>query len=324
MIAGSNHRDEVVLVVGATGHLGGKVARAAQDRGLRVRALVRSTSDSSVLETRGIEVVRGNLLDPTSLGLAMRGCTAVITTAIGYANRIPGDIRSAADTLGNRHLADAALANGIRRVVFCSVLTCDRAKDVPHFWNKKLAEDYFIERQIPFVSLRPGAFLDQGPNEFWAAGLRRGRLRFAANPRVPATFVHTDEVAEYLVASAIDPAIANGSRIDIGCDRPVAISELASIMTALLDRPIKPQVPPWPLVSLLLGVGGLFDPWKRDLRAMVSYFQRGGYVADTAKQREHFGPPTRIEDAVARYLAGLGLLSGPNTATTTATRKVCV
>lgn len=317
----SNGSNEFVLVVGATGHLGGKVARAAQARGLRVRALVRPTSDSSALETEGIEVVRGDLLDSASLGVAMRGCTAVIATAIGYANRKPGDIKSAADTLGNRHLADAVLANRIRRLVFCSVLTCDRAKDVPHFWNKKLVEDYLLERQVPFVSLRPGAFLDQGSNDFWAAGLRRGRLRFAANPSVPATFVHTDDVASYLVAAAMDPAIANGSRIDIGCDRAVAIDELASIMAALLDRPIKPQVPPWPLVSLLLSVGGLFDPWKRDLRAMMSYFQRGGYVADTANQREHFGPVPRIEDAVARYLAGLGLLSGPSTAATNGTRK---
>jgi hypothetical protein len=107
----------------------------------------------------------------------------------------------------------------------------------------------------------------------------------------------------------VDPAIASGSRIDIGCDRPVAVSELASIMASLLDRPIQPQVPPWPLVSLLLGVGGLFDPWKRDLRAMMSYFQSGGYVADTAQQREYFGPVPRIEDAVARYLAGVGLLT---------------
>lgn len=281
--------------------------RAAQARGFRVRALVRPTSDATRLAAEGVEVVRGDLLDAASLGAAMLGCTAVIATAIGYANRRHGDLESAADTLGNRHLADAALASGVRRFVFCSVLTCDRAEDVPHFWNKKLAEDYLLSRKVPFVSLRPGAFLDQGPNDFWAAGIRGGHLRFAANPRVPLTFVHTDDVAEYLV-SATNPAIPNGSQIDIGCDRAVAINELASIMAALLGRPIKPRVPPWPLVSLFLGVGGLFDPWKRDLRAMMAYFQGGDYVANTAKQREHFGPVPRIEDAVARYLAGLGLL----------------
>lgn len=320
MTSGSRTKAERLLLVGATGYLGGKVAQIARERGFGVRALVRPSSDASALVASGVEVARGDLLDRASLEAAMQGCAAVIATAIGYANRKSGDIRSAADTLGNRHLADAALSAGIDRLVFCSVLTCDRAKAVPHFWNKKLAEDYFEARRVPFVALRPGAFLDQGPSDFWAAGLRRGRLRFAADAAVPLTFVHANDVAKWLV-EAVNPSIANGSRIDVGCDRPVSINELASIMSAQLGRPIKAQVPPWPVVSLLLGIGGLFDPWKHDLRAMMCYLQRGGYVADTARQCEHFGPAPRIEDAVARYLAGLGLSFKPNATATNGTRR---
>jgi uncharacterized protein YbjT (DUF2867 family) len=300
---------ELVLLIGATGHLGGKVARIARERGFRVRALVRPGSDDADLSARGIEVVRGDLLDRASLDRALDGCSSVIATAIGYANRRNGDLGGPTDTLGYRQLADAA-ATRVRRLVFCSVLTCERAERVPHFWNKKLAEDYFEERQVPFVALRPGAFLDQGPNDFWAAGLRRGRLRFAANPNVPATFVHSDDVARYLIAATSLPTADRALRIDIGCDRPVSITELAAIMAAQLRRPITPQVPPWPLVSAALGIAGLFDPWKRDLKAMLAYFQRGGYVAEVAAQARYFGPPPPIEEAVARYLNGFGLGMG--------------
>ena len=295
-----------VLVVGATGHL---VARLALSRGLRVRALVRPSSDADALTRLGIDIVRGDLLDRSSLYYAVRDCDAVIATAIGYANRKKGDIASATDTQGNRNLADAALAAQLPRLVFCSVLSCDRAKEVPHFWHKKLAEDYFEKLGIPFVALRPGAFLDQGSNDFWAEGLRDGRLRFAANPSVPATFVHTDDVARYLLdattLSVAEPAL----RIDIGCDRPVSIVELALLMTKALHRPIRPQVPPWPVVSAALTLAGIFDPWKRDLKAMMAYIQRGGYVADVTLQTRYFGPPPKIEDGVERYLAGAGLLA---------------
>lgn len=292
-----------VLLVGATGYLGGKVARIAQQRGMRVRALVRPSTDARGLTELGLDVVRGDLLDRDSLDRAMHGCATVIATAIGYSNRKRGDLRSASDTIGNSNLADAALAAGVRRLVFCSVLTCDHAEGVPHFWHKKLAEDYFEERGVPFIALRPGAFLDQGPGDFWAAGLSRGRLRFAANPRVPLTFVHTDDVARCLVDAVSLSLSERAARIDLGCDRPVSIAELAEIFSSQLGRRIVPEVPPWPLVSMLLRLLGLFDPWKRDLRAMMAYFQCGGYVADVTLQTEHFGTPPSIEAAVARYIA---------------------
>jgi uncharacterized protein YbjT (DUF2867 family) len=297
-----------VLLVGATGHLGGKVARIAAQRGWRLRALIRATTDAAQVAALGAEVVRGDLLDPASLQLAMNGCQAVIATAIGYANRRKGDLTGPTDTLGNRNLADVALTTGVARVVFCSVLTCDRAQQVPHFWHKKLAEDYFEQKNVPFVALRPGAFLDQGPGDFWARGLETGRLRFASNPNVPATFVHTQDVARYLVAAVELPAEERALRVDIGCDRPVSIADLAELMGSILERPIRAQIPPWPIVSAGLAVAGLFDPWKRDLRAMMKYFQQGGYVADVAQQRKYFGEPPSIAASVRRYLADAGLL----------------
>src|SRR5690606_4379625 len=220
-----------------------------------------------------------------------------------------GDIMGPADTQGNRNLADAAFSAGIGRVVFCSVLTCDRAQEVPHFWHKKLAEDYLEQRGVPFVALRPGAFLDQGPKDFWAAGLRGGRLRFAASPDVPATFVHADDVARCLVEAVELPPEERALRVDIGSDRPVSIADLAEIMGSILKRPIRAQVPPWPFVSAGLGIAGLFDPWKRDLRAMMHYFQQGGYVADLTQQRRHFGEPPAIEASVRRYLTEIGLVN---------------
>lgn len=287
------------------------MARIAALRGWRLRALVRPSSNAEALTALGADVVRGDLLDVASLERAMNGCDAVISSAIGYANRKRGDLSGLTDTEGYRNLADVALRTKIGRVVFCSVLTCDRAQEVPHFWNKKLAEDHFEERGVPLVSLRPGAFLDQGPNDFWAQGLQAGRLRFASNPTVPATFVHSEDVARCLV-EAVDVRIDERAlRVDLGCDRPVSIVDLAQIMGSILQRRIRPQVPPWPIVSAGLAVAGLFDPWKRDLRAMMNYFQKGGYVADVTLQRRHFGEPPAIEASVRRYLTEMGFAGAP-------------
>jgi uncharacterized protein YbjT (DUF2867 family) len=296
-----------VLVLGGTGHLGAQVVREVVQRGHHVRALVRAGAETGKLSALGAELVRGNLLDRASLDAALAGCDALITTAIGYSNRRKGDARGGADTRGNRNLVDAAAAAGVRRFVFCSVLTCDRAPSVPHFWHKKLVEDYLEERGVPFVALRPGAFLDQGPADFWAAGLKKGRLRFIANPRVPLTFVHSSDVAKYL-ARALDLKLGvSSAKIDIGTDRAVSLAELAGMMATFLGRRVTPQVPPWPIISAALLAAGLFDPWQRDLRSMMAYIQRGGYVADLTEQRKHFGEVPTIEASTKRYLDESGI-----------------
>jgi len=77
-----------VLVVGATGFLGQEVVRALLARGKSVRALARDGTDPGPLRDLGVEIVRGNMLDPPSLERALDGATALITTAIGYSAMI--------------------------------------------------------------------------------------------------------------------------------------------------------------------------------------------------------------------------------------------
>src|SRR5881296_3589393 len=72
-----------VLVVGATGDLGGRVVDALLARGKRVRVLVREGTDPSRLAAKGVDIARGDMLDPASLERAMRGADVVVTTAAG-------------------------------------------------------------------------------------------------------------------------------------------------------------------------------------------------------------------------------------------------
>src|SRR5262249_50397834 len=135
----------------------------------------------------------------------------------------------------------------------------------------------------------------------------RGRLRFLADPRIPLTFVHSGDVAAYLVDALRAPLPPQGGSVDIGCDRPVSIVDIAALMGERLGRRVRPEVPPRPVRAVVLGLAGLLEPGKRDLAAMMRYVETGAYVADTTRQRALFGEPPRIEDAVARYLDTVGL-----------------
>lgn len=291
-----------ILIVGATGFLGGKVAREAVSKGHKVRALVRQGTEVEALEQLGITIMRGNMLDAPSLSAAMAGCDAVIATAAGYTGRRKSDFKSDTDTTGNENLAKAARDAHIKRYILCSVLTCDQAQNVPHFWNKKMAEDALQQAGVPFIALRPGAFLDQGPADFWADGLKKGKLSFLANPSVALTFVHPDDVARNLVSALDIETNEKALRIDIGADRSASVNDIAGIMAGILGRPVKTNVPPWPLVYAGLSFIGMFKPLLHDLRQMMAYIQKGNYVADTSLQSEYFGDIPSLQAGITKYL----------------------
>jgi uncharacterized protein YbjT (DUF2867 family) len=297
--------DEPVLVVGGTGFLGSQVVTELLSRGRRVRALVRPTSDAGLLEQAGAEIARGDMMDPASLRRAMDGADAVISTAAGYTRHSKGDTADI-DIIGNRNLADAASGSGVRRFVLTSILTCDQTPQVPHFWHKKLAEDRLEQAGVPFVSLRPGAFLDmitrvgRGGDPF-----AKRRLMWLGDPTIPLTFVLTSDLAGYL-ADAVDAPGVDGQRIDIGWDRPVSMQEIAQISADLLGQPVRVRAVPSGVINTAAAVVGRFNPTVKDMAEMLRWFRTGRYCADPARQGEVFGSVPTAEDAIARLIRSLG------------------
>ncbi len=264
-----------------------------------MRALVRPGSDVSKLP-KGVEVVRGDLLDPRSLRSAAEGVSAVVTSAIGYSQRREGDsLRT--DREGNRNLIDAARQARVPRFILLSILACDQAPDVPHFWAKKEAEDYLAQQGVPFVSLRPGAFLyapEGGYGQMVRQGIEQGQV-FGMTPQgTRITYIAPKEVAR-AVGLAVDEPKALGATIDLGSDRPLSGPEYAELIGQLLGRPMR-------AAPMQQGRGGRSD----DMAAMFRFFQTGKYVADTRRQAELFGPVPKIEEAAREMLQDLGLLPG--------------
>src|SRR5947208_7244433 len=113
----------VILVVGATGLLGGEICRVLTQRGTPVRALVRGTSNPdrvAHLKSVGAEQVRGDLKDRPSLDAACRGASAVISTASSTISRQEGDSIESVDRQGQLSLVDAAAAAGVKHFVLIS------------------------------------------------------------------------------------------------------------------------------------------------------------------------------------------------------------
>lgn len=112
----------LTLVTGASGFLGWHVAHLLAERGHRVRALCRPTSQLRELD---VERVAGDLRDPDSLRRAIEGCELVFHVAADYRlwSKDPAELYSS-NVEGTRNVLDAAARAGVERVVYTSTVGC--------------------------------------------------------------------------------------------------------------------------------------------------------------------------------------------------------
>ena len=115
----------MILVTGASGFIGGHVARLLVQQGQPVRALVRPSSNLAGLAGIPVEKAVGDLRDPASLGQALRGCTKLYHVAADYRlwSRDPAELYQS-NVEGTRNILDAARRAGVERVVYTSTVGC--------------------------------------------------------------------------------------------------------------------------------------------------------------------------------------------------------
>jgi dihydroflavonol-4-reductase len=206
-----------VLVTGATGFVGGAIARRLLADGRMVRVLARTPGAAAALEAHGAEVAAGDVLEPDTVERAARGCEVVYHAAgvNGFCMRDPGPMR-AANVTGTSNVIAAAARAGARRVIYTSSAATIgeaagvvAAEDTPHrgsFLSHYERSKYDAERaavrvaqqhEIELVCVNPASV--QGPGR--TGGTARlildyanGRLRTLVRSRF--SLVDVDDCTE--------------------------------------------------------------------------------------------------------------------------------
>lgn len=205
----------MILVVGATGMLGGTILRRLLERGEAVRALVRDPSAEQTLKDAGAETVLGDLKDPASLPPACDGISTLITTA-NSAGRGGADNVETVDLGGNHNLIEAASRSGVEHFVFVSAEGADPESPVPFLRAKGLTSKRLRDSGMAYTVLVPNLYMDVWIPLVMLAPVASGRpVTIVGEGTRKHNLIAVDDVAGFAVA-AVDNGAARNRDLLIG------------------------------------------------------------------------------------------------------------
>jgi len=182
---------QTVSVAGATGRAGRLVVKTLLGRGFLVRALAIPPFDSPEqpgLMQAGATVAEADLASPESLEKAVAGADFLIS-AIGSKKPFSRKENDAIDNIGNRNLARAAKAQGLKKIVVISSIGTGNSWKAVGLFSKLLmrsilrakdkSETFIRGLGYTYTIIRPGGYSDSelsGEVAFGEGGLFSGRI----------------------------------------------------------------------------------------------------------------------------------------------------
>jgi uncharacterized protein YbjT (DUF2867 family) len=229
----SEKEGTMILIVGATGILGGLITQRLLAEGQEVRILVRHNSPAEQMALQGMatparalieagaQPVYGDLKDRTSLDAACAGVETIITTA-NSAMRGGEDTVDTVDRQGNRSLIDAARAAGVKQFIFTSFLGASPDNPVPLFQAKAETEAALAESGLPYTVLAPNFFVESWAGMVVGMPLQaRQPVTLVGEGRRLHSLISVGDVAAFAAAAVGHPAALN-QRLALGGPEPVS------------------------------------------------------------------------------------------------------
>ena len=277
-----------ILVVGATGRVGGAAVEHLLREGFEVRALVRRPEKGERLRALGAELAAGDATVPGTLGPAVRGCSGIFSAlGAGPGRGAPEDV----EYRGNLNLLSAARSAGVGRFVYSSVLMADHplAQDVGAFREKaRFERELLAVEDVSSTILRPAIFMET------LDMMLRGPVAYIpGRQRRPVSFIAAGDIAR---------AAVRAIQRDIVGRHEIAGPEIVSFDGAFhrLGKTRGERIRTLHVPLAAMRAAGRFSPYVREMANMMAFFDSVGFATDPSDLSDTFGVPALTVEEWAR------------------------
>ena len=283
-------QDGTILITGATGRQGGSVVRHMLAKDWKLRALTREPGGGAArnLIDRGVEVVRGDLEDPSSLEKAVQGVRGIYSVQDFWAVGAKREVQQ------GKNLADAAKKTGVAHFVFSSVGGAERNSGIDHWESKWEVEKYIRSLGLPATMLRPAAFMENYYIDQVEIALLKGKLMDPIRANKPYQTIATDDIGGFAALAFERPREFIGAELEIAGSE-LTNPEAAQVFSGVLGKPVKFQKLPMPMVRVVLG---------KEFYQMFRWFNEHGFQANIPELRRRY-PDVRLQ-TLEEWLRGEG------------------
>ncbi len=282
------------FITGGTGMVGSHLAeRLVADR-VPVRCLVRTTSDTSLLEELGVETVTGDVTDPPEKLRELIGdAETVFHCAAMVDDWAPREAMVRVNVDGTRNVLEACADRpSLRKFVMVGSMVVlgmgpqnhlDESAPLVHTGDNynytkiltcELAQRYARERNVPVVICRPPYIYGPRDKQFFARlfeSLRDGVFKFIGDGNQPITLVYAPNLARALVLGARSDA-APGEVFLITDGESVTRRELVEMVCEEVGYPVPTAHVPVPVARAAMPVVELIAKLRKK-RPLLNRFK---------------------------------------------------
>lgn len=232
----------MIAVVGATGYIGGQLARHLAEGGEQVAALARSPEKAEDLAAVGCELRTADVLEPDTLGPALEGVEVAYFLVHAMGRGGDGDFAQREQD-GARNFARAAATAGVKRIVYMGGL----GSGSEHLNSRHATAVTLRAGEVPVAYYRAAAVIGSGSESFRTVYYLVRRLPAMVTPKW--TTVRTQPIAVKDVitdlAAATDLSLPLDREIQLGGPDITTYGGMIDQLAKAMDRrpPLRVTVP---------------------------------------------------------------------------------